>query len=285
MTGGGLRIAGLGAGYGRKRVIDGLTLPTIAAGEVTALIGPNAAGKSTLLRAVAGLVKATGSVSLDGVDLAGLDLAARSERISFMPQSLPAGVGLSVFEGVLTALKAAPPRGGPLGRPELERRALAALDRFGVANLALEPLDRLSGGQRQLASLAQATAREPRLLLLDEPTSALDLAHQVRVMRLMRSYAEERGAIVLVVLHDLALACRWADRVAVLSRGALDVFGAPEEVVTADVLRRVYGVEARVERSRDGRLWIDVEDELAAGPSRPATGAGMRYGGRSACPS
>ena len=264
MTGTGLRIKGLSAGYGRRRVIDGLTLPVVASGEVTALIGPNAAGKSTLLRAVAGLVSATGSVTLDAVDLAGLDLAARSKRISFMPQALPAGVALSVLEGVLTALKAAPLDGRPLPRSELERRAFAALDRFGVANLALEPLDRLSGGQRQLASLAQATVREPRLLLLDEPTSALDLAHQVRVMRLMRCYADERGAIVLVVLHDLALACRWADRVAVLSNGGLEVFGAPGDVITADVLRRVYGVEARVERSGDGRLRIDVEDELAA---------------------
>jgi iron complex transport system ATP-binding protein len=259
----GLAIRGLDAGYGRKRVVKHVTLPELAPGEVVALVGPNAAGKSTLMRALAGLVPATGEALLDGVDLMRLGLAERAERVAFMPQSLPGGVALGVLEGVLTALKAAP-CGEIASNAALRRRAFAALERFGIERLALEPLDRLSGGQRQLASLAQAAVREPRLLLLDEPTSALDLAHQIRAMRLVRSFAQDRDAIVLVVLHDLALACRWADRVAVLADGAVAAFGAPAEAITSETLRLAYRVEARVEEGPDGRLRVEVEDALPA---------------------
>lgn len=257
----GLVLRSLGAGYGRKQVVRAVSLPPLRPGEVVALVGPNAAGKSTLLRAIAGLTPAAGEVRLDGVDLLRLGLTERAKRLAFMPQSVPAGVELSVLEGVLVALRAAP-IGETASRAALQRRAFGALERFGLERLALEPLDRLSGGQRQLASLAQAAVREPRLLLLDEPTSALDLAHQIRAMRLVKAFAQERRAIVLVVLHDLALACRWADRIAVLANGELESFGTPEQAITAETLRRAYGVEANVERDSLGRVRIDVEDAL-----------------------
>ena len=135
-----------------------------------------------------------------------------------MPQTLPQRVALTVLEAVIAALRASPLADRDRPADERATRAVAVLERVGIADLALEPLDHLSGGQRQLASLAQAIVREPAVLLLDEPTSALDLRHQVVVMTLVREFAAE-GRIVIVVVHDLSLAARWADQVVVLEQG------------------------------------------------------------------
>ena len=212
-----LMIEGLSAGYARRPVIRDMTLGPIQAGHVTALVGPNAAGKSTLLLALAGLIGATGTVLLGERDLLRLSIGERATVAAFMPQTLPQGVALTVLELVIAAGRASPLGDLAIAGEELRRRAVATLDRLGVADLALEFLDRLSGGQRQLVGLAQALVREPQLLLLDEPTSALDLRHQVGVMTLVRALASE-GRTVMVVLHDLNLAMRWADRIVVIEQ-------------------------------------------------------------------
>lgn len=253
-----LSVTGLGVGYPRRRVIEGLTLAPLPAGSVTAIVGPNAAGKSTLLRALAGLLPATGAIRLGQTELNGLERRRRAQFVGFMPQTLPAGAGLCALETVITALAVNPPAGGVLSQRDLHRRAMAELERLGIGALALEPLDALSGGQRQLVSLAQAIVRSPAVLLLDEPTSALDIRHQVRVMRVVRGLAGE-GAIVVTVLHDLGVAARWADRVVVLSEGALAGEGPADQVITPVMLARVYGVAARVERCSAGRLTILVD--------------------------
>lgn len=264
--GGALEVTGLSAGYRpRHPVLRELTLAPLVAGETVALVGPNGAGKSTLLRAIAGLIPSTGSIRLDGVELANASLRARAARMAFMPQALPHRVALSVLEGVMGSLRASPLEGDHGGgSADARERAVAAIERVGVMYLALQSLDRLSGGERQLASLAQAIVRSPRLLLLDEPTSALDLRHQVAVMSLVRELAHEgSGRVVVVVLHDLNLAARWADRVVVLERGAVRATGAPEDAITPEILGAVYGVDARVERCTRGRLQIMV-DGMAA---------------------
>ena len=142
---------------------------------------------------------------------------------------------------------------------------MATLERVGIGDLALSPLDHLSGGERQLASLAQAIVREPALLLLDEPTSALDLRHQVVVMELVRELAAE-GRIVVVVLHDLNLAVRWAGHVVVLDQGRAVAVGPPGDAISPDVLARVYGVAARIEPVGQGRSQIVVDGLMAAAP-------------------
>lgn len=265
--GSGLAITSLSAGYPRRPVLRGLTLPAFAAGSTVALVGPNGAGKSTLLRALAGLVHASGSILLDGEELVNARLRERARRIAFMPQSLPERVALTVLEGVMSAIHASPVGASSVaGSLEVRHQAMEALERVGVARLALEPLDRLSGGQRQLASLAQAIARAPRLLLLDEPTSALDLRHQVTVMSLVRELAAEGdGRVVVVVVHDLNLAVRWADTIVVLDGGEMRASGEPNVAVSAEVLRDVYGVEARVERCSRGRLQVMVDGIASAG--------------------
>ena len=253
-----LHVERLSAGYPRRRVIDGLTLAPLQAGHVTALVGPNAAGKSTLMLALSGLIKASGTVLFGGRNLLEISPAERADCVTFMPQQLPQGVALTVLESVLAALKAMPVAGLEMHGPRVRAHAFAALERLGIGNIAMERLSRLSGGQRQLVSLAQAIVRNPRVLLLDEPTSALDLRHQTQVMSLVRSLARE-GRVVVVVLHDLNLAARWADHIVVLKKGASAAEGDPETALTSAVLADVYDVEARVDRSADGHLQISVE--------------------------
>jgi len=231
------------------------------------LVGPNGAGKSTLLRTLAGLLPATGSARLGELELIGASLPERAAQVAFMPQALPGRVTLTVLEGVIGSLRATPT--SVARRPaEVRRHAAAVLERIGIADIALEPLDRLSGGQRQLASLAQSMAREPKLLLLDEPTSALDLRHQVIVLELVRGLAAE-GRIALVVTHDLRLAARWADTVVVIDRGRVHAAGAPEAALTAGMLGEVYGVAGRVERCSHGTLQVIVDGLEAAGTTVP----------------
>src|SRR5690606_18000013 len=145
----------------------------------------------------------------------------------YMPQEFPDDSGLSILEATVSALQ-----GGALRqRRDDELRALRTLERLGIGELALRPLSELSGGQRQLAGLAQAVVRECPVLLLDEPVSALDLAYQLHVMDMARALADQ-GHIVLVVIHDLGLAAQWADKIAILHQGALHDFGPPEQVIS-----------------------------------------------------
>jgi iron complex transport system ATP-binding protein len=253
-----LTIAGVSAGYRRRPVLQDLTLPPITSGQITALVGPNGAGKSTLLRVLAGLLPAKGSIKLDARELNGASIDAHAAHVSFMPQLQPQRVALTVLESVLAALKATPFGGRTIETTEARMRAIAVLERVGIADLALEQLGHLSGGQRQLASLAQAIVREPEVLLLDEPTSALDLGHQTAVMTLVEELARE-GRIVVAVVHDLALAARWSGQVIVMHHGALDTAGPPAQAITPAMLARVYGVKARVEPCSRGTLQVIVD--------------------------
>lgn len=256
----GLLAEGISVRFGARPVLSGLDLPLLRPGEVTVLAGPNAAGKSTLLRAIAQLQAHTGRVVLDGQDLARMPAQARARRVGFMPQTLPGASSLVALESVIAALRA----GATVGARQADQMAMAVMEKLGIAALALEPLSALSGGQRQMVSLAQAIVRDPRLLLLDEPTSALDLARQVRLLSELRRLAGE-GRIVVAVLHDLALAAQWADRIVLLHGGKTLAEGRPEAVLTPQLLAQVYGVEARVERCSRGRIMVLIDGEHAPG--------------------
>lgn len=256
----GLLAQGISVRFGARQVLQGLDLPLLRPGEVTVLAGPNAAGKSTLLRAIAQLQPHGGRITLDGQDLGRMPAQARARQVGFMPQALPASSSLVALESVIAALRA----GATLGARQADETAMAVMEKLGIAGLALEPLSALSGGQRQMVSLAQAIVRDPRLLLLDEPTSALDLARQVRLLKELRRLAGE-GRIVVAVLHDLALAAQWADRIVMLHAGRTHAEGRPDQVLTPDLLAQVYGVEARVERCSQGRIMVLIDGEHAPG--------------------
>jgi len=259
-----LSISGLDAGYGGRPIISGFSLPPLTAGEVVSVVGPNGAGKSTLLRSLAGLIPAHGSIRLDEAELTRLSLADRAKRVTYMPQTLPQGVALTVLETVVASIRATPLRGAVYTDAQAAERAYEVLQRINAEALAGQRLDRLSGGQKQLAGLAQALAREPRLLLLDEPTSALDLHYQLRVLDLAREAAAERGMTVMIVLHDLQAAARVSDRIAVMAKGRLVAFGTPDEAITPDILAEVYRVSARVQRCDRGALQVMIDDVLTA---------------------
>ncbi len=239
-----LRAEGLHLAYDDRAVVHGVDL-AIAPGCLTALVGANASGKSTLLRALAGLIAPrAGRVLLDEADLGRLPRRQVARTIGILPQSPIAPEGIRV--GDLVARGRYPHHGLFRGRggddAAVVARALAATD-------ALELLDRrvdeLSGGQRQRVWIAMALAQQPRILLLDEPTSALDVAHQVEVLDVLRAEAAA-GMTVVIVLHDLTLAARYADELVVLAGGRLVAQGAPGSVLTAETVQAAFGVEARI---------------------------------------
>jgi iron complex transport system ATP-binding protein len=249
-----LTIERLAVAYARRQIIPDLTLPPREAGTMTAVIGPNGAGKTTFLRALAGLLPAQGQAHYQGQELLGLSPGDLARLVTYMPQTLPQGIALTVIESVITALQVSAAHRRPAA--EVHAEAEAILQRLEIAPLALSTLDQLSGGQRQMVSLAQALVRKPRILLLDEPTSALDPRHQIDVMQAVRETTQAEGMIVLAVLHDLNLALRWCDQVVLLEQGCLTAAGAPEQALTAETLAEAYQVSARLERCSRGQLQV-----------------------------
>jgi iron complex transport system ATP-binding protein len=245
-----IRLEGLRFSYGATPVLEGISIAEIPSGTVTATIGPNAAGKSTLFKCIAGLLKPEGVIRLDGQAIqGGRSRGEYSRLVSYLPQEYPSTAALTVFEAVLLARQHS---ASWIVADEDLNRVSAVLGRLGLEGLALRYLNELSGGQRQLVAVAQALAREPRVLLLDEPTSSLDLQRQLELLSLVRAIAAERGITVLIALHDLNLAARYADRLLVLYEGRVLAFGPPAAVLSETLLRRVYGIEGRVALDAEG---------------------------------
>jgi iron complex transport system ATP-binding protein len=235
-----LQLHDVGVRYGRQEVLSGITTPVMKGGEVTAVIGPNAAGKSSLFRRIAGLLGGPGEV-----DVGGLRDGDASGGICYMPQDTSVNTVLTVYESILLARKqGSSPR---VGDEDLE----AVDDVIGslrIQNIAFRGLCELSGGQRQLVSLAQTLVRNPKILLLDEPTSALDLHRQVEVLALIRGLSRKRQICVVLAVHDLNQVLRVADRVVVIDAGTMVRCGPAETVITPDLLRDIYKVDGRIER-------------------------------------
>ncbi|WP_338018162.1 ABC transporter ATP-binding protein [Streptomyces taklimakanensis] len=246
-----LVVEGVEFGYPGRPVLRGVDL-RIGAGELVALVGLNGCGKSTLLRLVAGLSRpAAGRVLLGGDDLARLPRRAAARRVALLHQSAPAVPGMTVRHLVRQGRYAAR---GPLGMlregdDAVCRRAMADV---GVADWADRPVDSLSGGERQRVRLAMALAQDTRVLLLDEPTTYLDLRHQLEVLRTVVRLREERALTVVMVLHDLAHAARFAERLVALRDGRVAADGPPARVVTPGLLADVLGVAGRVGRDPEG---------------------------------
>ncbi|MEE1923672.1 ABC transporter ATP-binding protein [Pseudomonas sp. 148P] len=245
-----LRLENLGARYGRHTVISAVTTATFHGGQVIAVIGPNAAGKSTLFKRMAGLIDGPGEVHVGGAQHG-------MQGISYMPQGLNASARLTVYESVLLARKQLSPD-WVVSDDELQR-VDAMLEALGITGLAFRNLGELSGGQQQLVSIAQTLVREPQILLMDEPTSALDMHRQVQVLDFMGKLARQRQVIVFIALHDLNQALRFADQVLVIAEGTAQASGPCQEVIDADLLRAVYKVEGRIETCSRGLRHVLVD--------------------------
>jgi iron complex transport system ATP-binding protein len=245
MTAPRLEAQSLVLGYGAEPVVDGLDLRVLDGG-LTAVIGPNGCGKSTLLRALGRLLAPrAGAVLLDGRQIDRMPTRDVARSLGVLPQSPTAPEGLTV--GDLVARGRSPHQSWWRQWSRDDELAVAeALLWTGMLDQADRPVDALSGGQRQRAWISMALAQGTDVLLLDEPTTYLDLAHALDVLDLVDRLHDERGRTVVMVLHDLNLAARYADELVVMKDGRIVAQGAPGEVLTEQLLLEVYGLVARL---------------------------------------
>ncbi len=249
---------------GGRAILDGVTLA--AAGGVTGVLGPNGSGKSSLLRAVVGaLPGAHGTWELDTVDLRRLSPRERARLVALVEQEAAAEGEHRVLDVVLLGRTPHRPRWSGDSDDDVGL-ARACLERAGATHLAERDLATLSGGERQRVHVARALAQQPRLLLLDEPTNHLDVAAQLELMALVQGVGGD-GVAVVVVLHDLTTALRWCDHVVVLDDGRVAAAGAPEQVLTPELLAAAWGVRAEILRAGDGTPTIAY-----LGPGAPDSG-------------
>ena len=240
-----LRADAVSLAYDERMVVDGVTLD-VPTGKITVVVGPNGCGKSTLLRGLGRLLKPRGgSVLLDGEVITELPTREVARRLGLLPQQPIVPEGVSVLELVERGRH---PHHGLFrswGRAD-EEAVASALTRTDLVELASVPVDSLSGGQRQRVWLAMVLAQDTPVLLLDEPTSFLDIAHQLDVLDLVRSLRDQSGTTVVMVLHDLAMAARYADHLVAMRDGRIVAEGSPAQVVTPEVIAEVFGVTASV---------------------------------------
>jgi len=240
-----LKIEALTVSYGTRRVLTEISLE-VNSGEVVALIGPNGAGKSTLVRAVSGIIPAKhGKVSMNGEDLLAQTTMQRARCLAVVPQAVSMPPAFTVWE---TVLMGRTPYLNFLGQVSAKDEEIArlALDRVDALDLAERRVGELSGGEQQRVLLARALAQSTPILLLDEPTSNLDLHYQVSFMETVSSLARQDNLAVLVALHDLNLAARYSDRVALLVDGGIKAAGTPRQVLTPDLISAVYHLPVQV---------------------------------------
>lgn len=235
-----------------KTILEKVSL-RIEAGRRTAILGPNGSGKSTILKALAGLLPcAAGEVFFAGEPLAKIGKKRLSQRLAVLPQGSGAPADLTV--GELVDYGRFPHRNWWGGDPAADRQAVAeALARTGLAAMKERLVATLSGGERQRAFIAMALAQSPEVLLLDEPTTYLDIAHQLEVMKIVSSLNAGGAMTVVMVLHDMYHAARYADEIVVVKEGAIVASGPPREVISAAMLRDVFGVKAEVFLSASGK--------------------------------
>lgn len=246
-----LEIEGLGFSYGDRRVLDDLDLEM--GKGVTAILGPNGAGKSTLVKCIAGVHRPDdGTIMFDGHDM----LSGRRDGpgLAYLSQELPRTVGATVLEVML------------LGRvrtlsisvtEEDIEKCYGALELLHLEDLAPRDLGELSGGQCQMVMVAQCLVADPELMLLDEPMNNLDLRRELEMFETVCGITRECGLTTVAVLHDINFAARYADSIAVIRDGEVYDHGAPRDVLTQEMIRDVYGVEAEVEVGSSGNVRVD----------------------------
>jgi iron complex transport system ATP-binding protein len=234
----------LSAGYSADTIITDLSI-SFEAGSITAIIGANGAGKSSLLKALARKIKATsGAVLLDGVSISSLAKTELESSVGFLGTIPAARNNETVFEMIARSAMAASQisRVSPRLREEIE----TLLERTSLSDLADRKIGELSSGSRQSAVIAAALVRNPQVLLLDEPTNSLDYSHQLQAINLLSSLKRERGMTIVAVIHDLNLAARFADNVVIIKEGKIIARGSPKEVITPNNLAAAFNILARV---------------------------------------
>lgn len=239
-----LNIKNLFVSYNKREILHDVSFD-VKNGEVLALIGPNGAGKSTLIRAVSGVIESRGEIQTDGKNFYKMNSMERARYVAVVPQAISLPPAFSVWE---TVLMGRTPYLGFLGNASKHDEELVrdSLSRVNASNFSERRVGELSGGEQQRILLARALCQSTPILLLDEPTSHLDLQYQVSLLELIRELAKENNLAVLVAVHDLNLAARYADRVALMVAGNIKAIGTPKEVLQPQLIADAYCLPVQV---------------------------------------
>ncbi|BAI61861.1 putative iron compound ABC transporter ATP binding protein [Methanocella paludicola SANAE] len=241
--------------YGKYVAADGVSFD-VGPGEVVSIIGPNGSGKSTIIKSIAQIIQpSSGRISLNGRDLSTIDISEIAKLIGYVPQNFHYLFYSNVMETVLLGRK--PHIKWKVSKNDLDI-VQKALENMGITSMAGKFMDELSGGEKQKVYIARTLAQQPQLYLLDEPTSNLDLKHQIEVLEITKRLTKDQGASMIVALHDLNLALKYSDKVAMMQKGRLYAFGRPEDVLTVQNINSVYGVEAVVVESGYGKYIVPI---------------------------
>ncbi|CAG7638638.1 ABC transporter ATP-binding protein [Paenibacillus allorhizosphaerae] len=235
----------LDVAYEDRVIVKGLNL-SIPTGKITALVGSNGSGKSTILKSMARIMKPKGGqVLLDGKSIHQQTTKEVARQLAILPQNPTAPDGLTVSE--LVSYGRFPHQKGFGSLTKEDKDVIHwAVEMTGMSEFADRPVDQLSGGQRQRAWIAMALAQQTDILFLDEPTTFLDMAHQLEVLKLLQKLNREENRTIIMVVHDLNHATRYAQHMVAIQKGQVVSEGAPEQVVTKEVLRQVFGIEVDI---------------------------------------
>jgi len=244
-----VKVDNLSFGYNSEKVLKNINVEA-KSGEITGVIGPNAAGKSTLLKCIAGMLEPDkGNVFVNGNNVQKMQNKKISKIVSYLPQDQASNVVLPVLEAVL--LGKVHSLCWKVTEKDLEE-AWNILEKLGIDYLAERGLNELSGGQNQMVNIAQSLIGMPDVFLLDEPTSSLDLRHQIGVMDLIKNITQDEGISTLISSHNLEQVVRYADKLIVLNSGCVYASGDVESILTTDMMKSVYGVESEIELTKNG---------------------------------
>lgn len=249
--------------YGEREVLHGVSFKA-EAGEFLSILGPNGVGKSTLFRCVLGLLRDyTGSITVEGRDAKSLSIREAAKLIAYIPQSSHPAFNYSVRDIVLMGTTSGL---GTFSTPKREdvRRVEEALEKIGISHLADRCFHRISGGERQLALIARALVQRAPVLMLDEPTASLDFGNQLLVLTQARELASE-GYTVIQTTHNPEQSFMFSDRILAISGGSVLTEGRPRDVLTSDMMRRLYGVEVEVSSLFEDRVRVCTPASVARG--------------------
>lgn len=243
-----LRIEGINFRYNSRLILKNVSLE-VGEGEIMALIGPNGSGKTTLLRCIMGMVTPErGNVLITGRQISKIKKKDLARCIAYVSQNESTNFPVTVFDAILMGRK--PYLSWNPGNRDF-KIVCEVLQTLSLEELALRDLNELSGGEKQKVLIARAIVQEPEIILLDEPTSNLDLKHQLEVLETIKGLARERKISVIMAMHDLNLAPRYSDKIAMLKSGEVFSVGTPHQVITSENIKEVYGVEATVYNHHD----------------------------------
>ena len=247
-----MSVRNLVQGYGSKTILDDISFD-VDTGEVLALLGPNGSGKSTLIKTICNIMEPrSGQILIDETPIEDIDITDLAKIVSYVPQSTAVATYTTVMDTVLLGRK--PYVTWSYRQKDIDY-ALDAMKAMRIIGYSSRDVSDLSGGQRQRVFLARSLAQCPSFFIFDEPTSALDLKHQMNTMIKMREVVHDKGAGMVIALHDINLAMNYSDKVLMLKNGKIFAYGTPDETITEENIRAVYGVESRIMEA-EGRRFI-----------------------------